>query len=70
LLFQPGARTFVAEPTGVLVAYAIAVVCIARTHGTYWDGILRIAIIFGILAGTFEIINVFKFDQKLGVDWN
>jgi hypothetical protein len=58
LLSQPGARTFVAEPIGVLVAYAIAVVCIARTHGTYWDGILSTAIIFGILAGTFEIINI------------
>jgi hypothetical protein len=58
LLSQPGARTFVAEPIGVLIAYAIAVVCIARTHGTYWDGILRTAIIFGLLAGTFEIINI------------
>ncbi|MCU1253240.1 MAG: hypothetical protein JWQ49_6269 [Edaphobacter sp.] len=58
LLFQSGARTFVAEPIGVLVAYAIAVVCIARTHGAYWDGILRTAIIFGLLAGTLEIINI------------
>jgi hypothetical protein len=46
LSFQPGVRTFVAEPIGVLVAYAIAVVCIAMTHGTYWDEILRTAIIF------------------------
>jgi hypothetical protein len=58
LFFQSGARTFVVEPISVLVAYAIAVVCIARTHGTYWDGILRTAIIFGLLAGTFEIINI------------
>jgi hypothetical protein len=58
LLFQSGARTFVAEPIGVLVGYAIAVVCIARTHGTYWDGILRTAIIFGLLGGTFEITNI------------
>ena len=56
LLSQPGARTFVAEPIGVLVVYAIAVVCIAKTHGTYW--ILRTAVIFGLLAGTFEIINI------------
>jgi hypothetical protein len=44
LLLQSGARTFVAEPISVLVAYALAVVCIARTHGTYWDWILRTAI--------------------------
>jgi hypothetical protein len=58
LFFQSRARTFVAEPIGVLVGYAIAVVCIARTHGTYWDGILRTAIIFGLLGGTFEITNI------------
>jgi hypothetical protein len=58
LLLQSGARTFVAEPISVLVAYALAVVCIARTHGAYWDGILRSAIRFGLLAGTFEIINI------------
>jgi hypothetical protein len=58
LLLQSGARTFVAEPIGVLVVYAIAVVCIARTHGTYWDGILRTAIVFGLLGGTLEIIDI------------
>jgi hypothetical protein len=58
LLLQSGARTFVAEPISVLVAYALAVVYIARTHGTYWDRILRTAISFGLLAGTFEIINI------------
>ena len=58
LLLQSGARTFVAEPIGVLVAYAIAVVCIARTQGTYCDEILRTAIIFGLLGGTLEIINI------------
>jgi len=58
LLLQSGARTFVAEPLGVLAAYAIAVVCIARTHGTYCDGILRTAIIFGLLGGALEIINI------------
>lgn len=42
----------------VLIAYAVAVVCIARTHGTYWDGILRTAIIFSHLTGTFEIIKI------------
>jgi hypothetical protein len=58
LLLQSGARTFVAEPISVLIAYALAVVYIARTHGTYWDGILRTAISFGLLTGTLEIINI------------
>jgi hypothetical protein len=39
LLLQSGALIFVAEPIGVLIAYAISVICIARTHGTYWDRI-------------------------------
>ena len=55
---QPGARAFVVEPMSVLVAYAIAIVCIARTQSTYWDGILRAAGIFGVLAGALEIINI------------
>jgi len=55
---QRGASTFVLEPVCVLLAYAVAVVFIAKTHGPYWDSILKMAVLFGILTGTFEVINI------------
>ena len=55
---QRGARTFVLEPVCALVVYAVAIVSIARTHGPYWDSILRVATVFGVITGTFEVINI------------
>jgi len=55
---QHGAHTFVLEPVCALLAYAVAIVFIARTHGPYWDAILRAAVVFGGLTGTIEVINV------------
>jgi hypothetical protein len=57
-LSQHGAPTFVLEPVCALLAYAVAVVFIARTHGPYWDSILGAATVFGGLSGTIEVINV------------
>lgn len=58
LFSQPGARTFVLEPVCTLAAYAVAIVWIARTRGAYWDTIRRNATLFGLVGGTFEILNI------------
>ncbi len=42
----------------MLVGYAVGIVCLARTRGTYWDEILRTAIVSGLLGGTFEIVSI------------
>jgi hypothetical protein len=55
---QHGAHILVLEPVSALLAYAVAVVFIARRHGPYWDSILRAAMVFGGLTGTIEVINV------------
>jgi len=55
---QHGAHAFVLEPVCALLAYAVAIVFIARKHGPYWDSILRAATVFGGLTGTIEIIDV------------
>jgi hypothetical protein len=55
---QRGARAFVLEPICALLAYAVAAVLIARLHGPHWDPILKAAIVFGILTGSLEAINV------------
>lgn len=55
---QHGARAFVLELVCALLAYAVAIVFIARAHGAYWDSILRAAIVFGSLTGAIEVINV------------
>jgi hypothetical protein len=58
LFSQPGARTFVLEPICVLIAYAVAIFCVARSHSTPWDTILQTAAIFGLLTGSVEIVNI------------
>ena len=58
LLSQPGARTFVAEPICVLIVYAVAIFCFAERRGATWDTILPTAVTFGLLTGTFEIVNM------------
>jgi hypothetical protein len=55
---QRGAHTFVLEAVCVLLAYAVATIFLARTHGPYWDSILRAAMVFGLITGIFEVINV------------
>jgi hypothetical protein len=55
---QHGAHTFVLKPVCALLAYAVAIVFIARRHGPYWDSILRAAMVFGGITGTIEVINV------------
>ncbi|GAC1653701.1 MAG: hypothetical protein NVS9B15_14400 [Acidobacteriaceae bacterium] len=58
LLSQPGARTFVAEPIFVLIVYAVAIFCFAKRRRATWDTILPTAVTFGVLTGTFEIVNI------------
>ena len=55
---QPGSRTVVLEPVSALLAYAVATVFLAKTHGPYWESILRAAMVFGVITGTFEVINI------------
>jgi hypothetical protein len=55
---QPGARILVVQLACALLAYSVAIVFIARTHGPYWGSILSAAIVFGILTGTLEIMNI------------
>jgi hypothetical protein len=55
---QRGAVAFAFEPICALLAYAVAVVFIARICGPYWDSILRAAIVFGLLTGSLEALNV------------
>ena len=55
---HPGARALVLELICVLLAYAVVVLFLARTHGRYWNSILRAAMIFGILTGAFEAVNI------------
>jgi hypothetical protein len=58
LFSQPGARVFVLKPICVLAAYAVAIFCFAGRRSTSWDTILKTALIFGILTGTVEIVNI------------
>ncbi len=58
LFAQPGARLFVLEPVGVLVAYAVAIVWVGRMRGPDWDTILRSAALYGLLGGGLEILNI------------
>lgn len=55
---QPGARTFVVEPVCALAAYAVAVVWITSMRRAHWDTILGTATLFGLLGGSFEILNI------------
>ena len=55
---QDGARTFVVKAVCALLAYAVAILFIARRHGPYWDSIWKAAMVFGGLTGIMEVINV------------
>jgi hypothetical protein len=48
----------VLEPVCVFLVYAVAVIFVARTHGPFWDSVLRVTIVFGFLSGCLEIINI------------
>lgn len=58
LFSQPGACTFVLKPICALVAYAVAILYFARPRTTSWDTMLRTAVIFGLLTGIVEIMNM------------
>lgn len=55
---QPGARIFRLEAIGALVVYAAAIVAIAKSRGTFRDTVEPTALMFGLLTGTLEIVNL------------
>jgi hypothetical protein len=57
-LLQPGASAFIWEPVCALIAYAVSVVLILKSENRYWPRIHRWALIFGILTGVLEILNI------------
>ncbi len=55
---QPGARLFELEPICALVVYAVAVFCFAQPRGAIWNTLRTTAVVFGLLTGTFEVVNM------------
>jgi hypothetical protein len=55
---QSGARAFALEPVFALLGYALAIVFLARTHSPSWDSLLRGVIVFGVMTGIIEVLNV------------
>lgn len=55
---QPGALTYVLEPATVLLAYAVAAVWVGRSKAPDWDAIRRRAILFGLIGGILEALNI------------
>ncbi len=58
LFSQPRARTFEVEPICALVVYAVAIFCFAQRRGAAWNTILTTAVIFGLLTGAIEVLNM------------
>jgi hypothetical protein len=57
-LLQPGARIFLFEPIGALLVYAVGIFLLSRAQGSYWDAIRKTAMVFGVLTGMLEILNI------------
>jgi hypothetical protein len=55
---QPGATSFVLEPLCALAAYAVAIFWFAEARSAAGAAIRRAGLIFGVLAGTLEIVNM------------
>ena len=55
---QPSARTLLFEPLAILVAYAVAILVIARMRGDEWGIIGKNAVGFGCIAGAVEVVNI------------
>jgi hypothetical protein len=55
---QSEARAFALEPVFALLGYALAIVFLARTHSPYGDPPLGGVIVFGVMTGMIEILNV------------
>jgi hypothetical protein len=55
---QPTARLYLFEPICALLIYAVGIVLVSRTHGAYWNAMLKTAFVFGVLSGILEIVNI------------
>lgn len=57
-LVQPGAMLYLIEPIGLLVGYGICGYFVVRAGRPWWDSILRIAVIVGLITGAIESLNI------------
>jgi hypothetical protein len=72
---QHNAGTYVVQLFVILIAYVIAIVFVGRLKGTFWVGIFRLAMIFGLASGLLEILTIgaennifaFRIPQLLGI---
>lgn len=55
---QNGAGVFSLEPVVALQAYAVAIVLLARVRSAYWDALSRSALVYGVMTGMIEVINL------------
>ncbi|MDP9049282.1 MAG: hypothetical protein M3O31_00955 [Acidobacteriota bacterium] len=58
LWLQHGSLVYVLEPVCALVIYAVAFVWIARTHGPWWDVVLRNALPIGLIAALVDVTGL------------